>query len=100
MDGVGRGAAMVEYRLIVSGDVQGVGFRYFVREVARELGVRGWTRNLEDGSVEIEAGGDSNVMDAFRRRVGAGPDAASIEYVLEGPRTSDALLPDPFTILR
>ena len=86
--------------MIVSGDVQGVGFRYFVRETARTLSVRGWTRNLEDGSVEIEAVGEPAMMDEFRRRVGAGPDAASIEYVLEGPRTSDAQLPDPFIILR
>ena len=86
--------------MIVSGDVQGVGFRYFVRESARALGVSGWTRNLEDGSVEIEAAGAFAMMDEFRRRVGAGPDSASIEYVLEGPRTSDAPLPDPFTIVR
>jgi acylphosphatase len=100
MDVVGRGAAMVECRMIVSGDVQGVGFRYFVRESARALGVRGWTRNLNDGSVEIEAAGEPAVMEAFRKHVGAGPDSASIEYVLEGPRTSNEPLPDPFTIVR
>ena len=86
--------------MIVSGDVQGVGFRYFVRETARTLDVRGWTKNLEDGSVEIEAVGDPAMMAEFRRRVGAGPDAASIEYVLEGPRTSKEPLPDPFIIVR
>lgn len=100
MDRVAKNESPVECRLIVSGDVQGVGFRYFVREAARELGVRGWARNLEDGSVEIEAAGEPTVLDAFRRRVSAGPDSASIEYVLEGPRTSDAPLPDPFIILR
>lgn len=100
MDRVAKGEPLVECRLIVSGDVQGVGFRYFVREVARELRVRGWTRNLEDGSVEIEAAGNANVMSEFRRRVGDGPDSASIEYVLEGPLMSGAPLPDPFTIVR
>jgi acylphosphatase len=90
----------MEIRLIVSGDVQGVGFRYFVRESARALGVRGWTRNLPDGSVELEAGGEPEPMAAFRRRVSLGPDSAEIEYVLEGPRQTDGPLPDPFIIVR
>lgn len=100
MERVAARDAREECRLIVSGEVQGVGFRYFVREAARALGIRGWTRNLEDGSVEIEAAGGPAMMAEFRRRVGAGPDSASIEYVLEGPRTSDAPLPDPFIIVR
>ena len=90
----------MEIRLIVSGEVQGVGFRYFVREIARLLGVRGWTKNLPDGSVELEAEGDAVVMAAFITRVGAGPGSAQVEYVLEGPRQSDGPLPDPFIIVR
>jgi acylphosphatase len=86
--------------MIVSGDVQGVGFRYFVRESARALRVRGWAKNLEDGSVEIEAAGEREMLDAFRRRISAGPDSAVIEYVLEGPRSSAEPLPDPFIIVR
>ena len=90
----------MEIRLIVSGDVQGVGFRAFLRETARALGVKGWTRNLPDGSVELEAGGEAAAMAAFCRRVGAGPGWAQIDYVLEGPRRSSGPLPDPFTIVR
>jgi acylphosphatase len=90
----------MEIRLIVSGEVQGVGFRYFVRETARSLGVRGWTRNLPDGSVELEAEGGAEVMSAFIKQVGAGPERAQVEYVLEGPRQSDGPLPDPFIIVR
>jgi acylphosphatase len=90
----------MEIRLIVSGEVQGVGFRYFVREAARSLGVRGWTRNLPDGSVELEAEGDAIVMAAFIKHVGAGPESAQVEYVLEGPRRTDGPLPDPFIIVR
>ncbi|MFI5245794.1 MAG: acylphosphatase [Gemmatimonadales bacterium] len=90
----------VEIRLIVTGNVQGVGFRAFLRETARALGVKGWTRNLPDGSVELEAGGEEATMAAFTRRVGAGPGWAQIDYVLEGPRHSSGPLPDPFTIVR
>lgn len=90
----------MEIRLIVSGEVQGVGFRYFVRESARALGVRGWTRNLPDGSVELEAGGEDDVMRVFIKQVGAGPESAEVEYVLEGPRQTDGPLPDPFIIVR
>jgi acylphosphatase len=86
--------------MIVSGQVQGVGFRAFVRGVARALGVKGWTRNLPDGSVELEAGGEAAAMEEFRRRVGTGPGWAQVEYVLEGPRRSVEPLPDPFIIVR
>jgi hypothetical protein len=40
------------------------------------------------------------MLDAFRRRISAGPDSAVIEYVLEGPRSSAEPLPDPFIIVR
>jgi acylphosphatase len=100
MDRVADGGPRVELRMIVSGGVQGVGFRAFVRDTARALGVKGWTRNLPDGSVELEAEGGAAAMEAFRRRVGAGPGWAEVAYVLEGPRSSAAPLPDPFTIVR
>ena len=44
-------------RWLVSGRVQGVGFRYFVQQKATVLGLNGWTRNLDDGSVEVYATG-------------------------------------------
>jgi acylphosphatase len=100
MERVAREDPRVELRMIVSGFVQGVGFRAFVRDTARTLGVRGWARNLPDGSVEVEAGGDEVAMVSFRRRVGAGPGWAEVSYVLEGPRRSAEPLPDPFTIVR
>jgi acylphosphatase len=100
MDRVANDEPLVELRLIVSGSVQGVGFRAFVRDTARALGVKGWTRNLADGSVELEAGGGAAAIAEFRRRVGAGPAWAEVSYVLEGPRRFADALPDPFTIVR
>jgi acylphosphatase len=100
MEHVAENEPPMECRMIVSGQVQGVGFRAFVRDTARALGVKGWTRNLPDGSVELEAEGEAAAMAALRLRVGAGPGWTQIDYVLEGPRSSAEPLPDPFTIVR
>ncbi len=52
----------------VRGIVQGVGFRYFVKNTARALGVRGYVKNEPDGSVTIVAGGNSEqIKELFRR---------------------------------
>jgi acylphosphatase len=69
---------MIALRCIVEGRVQGVGFRYFVYQQARRFSVNGWVRNLEDGSVEVQAEGDSESMNQFLDRVRAGP---SFSYV-------------------
>jgi len=54
-------------RVLISGQVQGVGFRYWVRGKAEELGLEGWVRNLEDGKVEAVFEGEE---DKVRRMVG------------------------------
>ena len=51
-------------RLIVSGTVQGVNFRWFVQEAAKGLGLKGWVKNLPDGDVEIEC--ESETEKAYR----------------------------------
>lgn len=51
------------------GRVQGVGFRYTVREIASELGVNGWVKNLGDGSVEVAAEGEENTLRSFLSRI-------------------------------
>lgn len=58
----------------VTGHVQGVGFRYWTRTRADELGLRGLARNLSDGRVEVVAEGDRGACEALLHALG-GPDA-------------------------
>lgn len=60
-------------RAVVSGRVQGVGFRAFAQRVARETGVRGWVRNLPDGSVETAVEGEPSAVKAYLEKVRRGP---------------------------
>jgi len=70
-------------RWLLSGRVQGVGFRWFTREAAEELGLAGTVANLPDGRVEIEVSGDPATLAAFRRRVEAGPPSGRVDRVEE-----------------
>lgn len=60
------------------GRVQGVGFRFFVRELASLFGVKGWVRNCSDGAVEIYAEGNRDVLREFMERVKDGPRFGSV----------------------
>ena len=91
---------MSEMHVRVSGVVQGVGFRWFVRERARRLGLSGWVRNLRDGSVEVAAAGDSGQLELLRGELNRGPDGAVISEVKDLEATPDQPLATPFGILR
>jgi acylphosphatase len=71
------------FRMWLSGRVQGVGFRWFARQAARELGVAGRVRNLPDGRVELEAVGGPEALDAFRARLREGPAGARVTDLVE-----------------
>src|SRR5213595_3888362 len=64
---------MERLHAVVRGDVQGVGFRYFVQRKAQQLGLRGWVRNNDDGTVELVAEGDRGKLEDLERAVRAGP---------------------------
>ena len=65
----------------VTGRVQGVGFRWFVRVAARRLQLAGWVMNRRDGSVEIAASGPQEKLDQLRHALARGPDGALVEAV-------------------
>jgi acylphosphatase len=72
---------LVTKRLIITGRVQGVGFRFYAERKARELGIAGWVRNRRDGSVEAViqgAPGTVETMIAWARR---GPPSAVVAEV-------------------
>jgi acylphosphatase len=65
----------------VHGDVQGVGFRYFVVERALGLGLRGYARNLDDGNVEVLAQGSRPALESLLTLLWRGPSAAHVTQV-------------------
>ena len=96
---------MAIHHVRVIGRVQGVGFRQFVRERARALGLSGWVKNQPDGSVELLVAGDdqaaARLLDIIRR----GPpyaDVAAIEPIGTSGDTQSvpaSQLPHPFAVV-
>jgi acylphosphatase len=64
---------VVSLHAVVEGHVQGVGFRYFVKERADFLKLTGWVRNQYTGAVELTAEGDREVLDRFLSSLRQGP---------------------------
>ena len=91
---------MSDLHVRVTGIVQGVGFRWFVRERARRLGLSGWVRNLADGSVEVAASGDAYQLDLLRGELRRGPNGARVDGVHELPEPPGEPLKNPFGVLR
>lgn len=94
--------ALAVRRYRVEGEVQGVGFRWYVREQARALELAGWVRNEPDGAVVLVGAGATASLDALERQLYIGPHDAAVTKVLRRDLTSfDAEgLPTPFTIER
>lgn len=80
---------MVAKHLIVSGTVQGVGFRYFSQETARRHRVKGWVRNLNDGTVEIHAEGAEADYSAFKQALQDGNRFVGVERIDESDVTDE-----------
>lgn len=76
---------MQERLFIVSGIVQGVGFRAATQKLARELGLVGWVKNTPSGTVEVVARGDSAGVAALRTWLKQGPSTAQVGNVQEHP---------------
>jgi len=69
---------MVRARAIVSGVVQGVGFRFYASRLATRYGVTGFAKNLPDGNVEIEAEGDESLVNGYLNEIKIGPRNAHV----------------------
>jgi acylphosphatase len=67
----------------VRGRVQGVGYRYFAEQAARALGIRGWARNDDDGTVQVYAVGTPEHLAEFAARLWQGPRWAEVRGVDE-----------------
>lgn len=72
---------MISRRYLVSGRVQGVGFRHFVFRAGSELRLAGWVRNLADGRVEAHAQGALPQVEEFEGRLYLGPPHAEVRRV-------------------
>lgn len=71
----------VARRFMICGRVQGVGFRFFVREAASREGVGGWVRNLPDGCVEAFVEGEAEAVTRVERAIRQGPRGARVDAV-------------------
>ena len=68
-------------RLRITGQVQGVGYRWWAERQAQALGLDGWVRNCPDGSVELLAIGEQTVLERLEEACANGPPAASVRSV-------------------
>lgn len=95
----GRTSDRNRLRLRIAGRVQGVGFRWWSREQAHQLGVSGTVRNCQDGTVDLRAAGPPDALSSLRARLAEGPPGARVERIEELP-PDDAALPETFEIVR
>jgi acylphosphatase len=74
---------MIARRFLISGEVQGVGYRYFAQRAAARHQVTGYIRNLADGRVEALAEGPATAVNGFRNDLEAGPSMADVKMIEE-----------------
>ena len=85
---------MIARKFLISGEVQGVGYRFFAQRSSARHQVRGYIKNLTDGRVEVLVEGPAAAVDAFKQDLAAGPTLAKVtvleELVLEPSRAYSA----------
>jgi acylphosphatase len=75
----------VQKHLKIRGRVQGVGFRYFTTKKAGEYGVKGWVKNMPDGTVEVFMSGEKQSVERMKRLLHSGPVSAHVTSIDELP---------------
>lgn len=93
-------AGVTTFRFRVEGDVQGVGFRYFVRHRAAALGLGGRVRNLPDGSVEVVAQGSPKALGELEAALWRGPSLARVSRVVRTENEDEVVFGTSFDIDR
>lgn len=86
--------------LIISGRVQGVGFRYFTYRNATDLNIKGWVQNLQDGTVETVLAGPQENVEKMVDKLKEGPPSAHVQYVEEVDGSIDISKFNDFSIRR
>jgi acylphosphatase len=76
-------------KFLITGRVQGVGYRYFADRWATQLGIYGYVKNLWDGNVEVYAIGDAVALEELRRHLAEGPRSARVASVEESDASVD-----------
>jgi len=89
---------MVARRYMVTGHVQGVGYRNYVEHTAGKLNVDGYVRNRRDGSVEVFAMGTAEELQKLRKALERGPMMAQVGRVSEEPSDVEAKYIGNFTV--
>lgn len=70
---------MGHYEITIKGRVQGVGFRQFVKHKAQDFDIKGWVKNMPDGSVFVKAEGDEKDMEPFVEYLKRGPSMGRVD---------------------
>ncbi len=68
-------------KIVVTGNVQGVSYRYFAKKNADKLGIKGYTKNLRNGDVEIYAEGEKDEIEALIEALKDGPSSSKVQNV-------------------
>jgi acylphosphatase len=72
---------MIQYEIVITGRVQGVGYRYFTLKKAHELNIKGWVKNAPNEQVEIVAQGDETDLNTFMDYLQMGPPLARVDKI-------------------
>jgi acylphosphatase len=88
----------LQARLVITGRVQGVGYRDWALATGRRLGVSGWVRNRRDGAVEVLVVGEEDAVGAMIEACRKGPSLARVDSMDVEPVDLD-VLPEGFTRL-
>jgi acylphosphatase len=70
-----------QFKAIIHGRVQGVGYRFFAERYAMELGITGYAKNLDNGDVEVVAQGDKSSLDTYLAKLHEGPRLSKVTKI-------------------